>query len=226
MLTQEEFILPAIQIMPSILAADFGDLRAECNRLIDAGADQLHIDIMDGVFVPNISFGTRAVELASGNVPLNVHLMIIDPLKYIDAYIQAGSNTISIHVESKSDIAQTLKLIQSSGVRSGITLNPQTSNECIYKYLDMGIVDEILVMSVEPGFGGQQYMSGVEAKLKDLRERWPEIDIAVDGGIDDTNISSAVKNGANLIVSGSHLYRQGSLKEAISELRNIALQNQ
>ena len=218
--------MPAIQIMPSILAADFGDLRSECHRLINAGADQLHIDVMDGVFVPNISFGSKAVEIARGTVPLHVHLMLIDPIPYLDEFVKAGADTLSIHMESNCDAIDALQRIRALDVRAGITLNPKTPVETVFDIVEQELADEVLIMSVEPGFGGQKYMTDVESKLFRLRQQWPNLDIAVDGGIDQMSVGSAAKNGANLIVSGSHLFNQPNLTDAITTLRRIACENE
>ena len=195
--------MPAIQIIPSILAADFGDLRSECHRLINAGADQLHVDVMDGVFVPNISFA-GAVEIARGAVPLHVHLMLIDPIPYLDEFVKAGADTLSIHMESNCDAIEGLVKTLLIGVRAGITLNPKTAVETVFDIVEQELADEVLIMSVEPGFV-QKYMTDVESKLMRLRQHWPNLDIAIDGGIDQMSVGSAAKNGANLIVSGSHL---------------------
>ncbi|MAW39501.1 MAG: ribulose-phosphate 3-epimerase [Kiritimatiellaceae bacterium] len=219
-------MLPAIQIMPSILAADFGDLRAECHRLVEAGADQLHIDVMDGVFVPNLSFGAQAVKVAVGAIPLNVHLMMINPGPYLDDFAKAGADTISIHVESNCDAVEALRNIRALGARAGITLNPKTPVEQVFDIVEAGLADEVLVMSVEPGFGGQAYMAEVEEKLLVLRRRWPDLDLAIDGGIDDRSVQGASAHGANLIVSGSHLFKQPALDEAISILRSEAEEHQ
>ena len=218
--------MPAIQIMPSILAADFGDLRSECHRLIDAGVDQLHVDIMDGVFVPNVSFGSKAVEIAKGAVPLHVHLMLSDPMPYLDEFVRAGADTLSIHVESNCDAVEGLQRIRALGARAGITLNPKTPVETVFDIVEQELADEVLIMSVEPGFGGQTYMDDVESKLIRLRQHWPNLDIAIDGGIDQMSVGSAAKNGANLIVSGSYIFNQPDLAEAIKTLGRIACKNQ
>ena len=218
--------MPSIQVMPSILAADFGQLRAACHRLVEAGADQLHIDVMDGVFVPNLSFGAQAVEVAAGAIPLHVHLMMINPLPYIDDFVRAGADTISIHVESNCDTVDALRKIRACGARAGITLNPKTPVEEVFDVVEAGLADEVLVMSVEPGFGGQAYMAEVETKLLVLRRRWPDLDLAIDGGIDNQSVRGASANGANLIVSGSHLFNQPALEEAISTLRSEAEKHQ
>jgi len=219
--------MPDIQIMPSILAADFGRLAEGCRRAEEAGSDQIHVDVMDGVFVPNISFGPDVVRMSAAAVrlPQNVHLMVARPQHHIRAFADAGSDTVLVHIEARCDVPATLAAIRALGRRAGITLNPETPVESILPCLENRWVDEVLVMSVHPGFGGQQYLACAEAKIAAVRRAADWVDIAVDGGIDDRTVGRAAAHGANLFVAGSYLFRQADMAAAVSGLRQAAQEN-
>ena len=219
--------MPKIEIMPSILAADMGNLEAEIRQCERAGADQIHLDVMDGVFVPNISMGPAVCEMVNRvtDLPINTHLMLLRPQDHIEAFAKAGSDTILIHIESECDVEDTLKKIRDLGCKAGITVNPPTSINTILNEgagsscLEKGLVDEVLVMSVNPGFGGQSYIAEAEAKVAEVRRRYPEMLISIDGGIDLETVKPAAAHGANLFVAGTSLFKAPDMKEAITQMR-------
>ena len=213
--------MPKIEIMPSILAADMGNLEAAVHQCEAAGADQIHLDVMDGVFVPNISMGPAVVEMVNRatDLPLDVHLMLLRPQDHIEAFAKAGADTILIHIEAECDAEETLKKIRDLGCKAGITVNPPTPIDSIFQTLEKGLVDEVLVMSVNPGFGGQSYIAEAEAKVAEVRRRYPEMLISIDGGIDLETVKPAAAHGANLFVAGTSLFKAPDMKEAIAQMR-------
>ena len=214
--------MPAIQILPSILAADMGALRAECQRAVAAGGDALHLDIMDGHFVPNISMGPSIVAAIreSVTVHLDVHLMISEPEKYIDRFLDAGSDTLSSHVESAQDPHNYLDHIRKNGVRPGIALNPDTPVDALLPFA--AEVDQVICMTVFPGFGGQSFMAEVLPKIADIRAAMPNVDITVDGGINVETGAQTVGQGANRLVAGSFLFRAEDMAAEIQKMREAA----
>ena len=211
-----EFILA-----PSILAADFSVLGKQIKELEDNGIKYIHIDVMDGLFVPSISFGMPVIEAIrkESKAVFDVHLMIEEPARYIEDFKKAGADLITVHVESCKHLNRTLSMIKQAGLKVGIALNPSTSLTELKYVLDM--VDMVLLMSVNPGFGGQSYITNVTDKIKELKsmidEKGYDIDIEVDGGINKNNIQEVYEAGANVIVAGTAVFK-GDIKTNIEEL--------
>jgi len=209
-----------IKVAPSILSADFSSLAQELKKVERAGADLIHVDVMDGHFVPNITIGPVVVKYLrkSTNLPLDVHLMIENPVKYIGAFVNAGSDMITVHIETVSlkELAAIARGLRKSGVRLGISLNPATPLSRIKKALTL--VDFVLVMSVNPGFGGQAFIPQALKKIKQLRAIFKK-DIAVDGGINKITAKLVKKAGANVLAAGSYIFGAKNTKTAINSLR-------
>ena len=209
-----------LEILPSLLAADFGRLSDEILRAEASGADALHLDIMDPHFVPNLSFGPDVVALSRRTAPgfyRNVHLMMSRPDLYLDKFAAAGAQTIQIHVEADCDLHVELARIRALGVKPAIVLNPETPVERVAPYLEE--VDEVLVMTVHPGYGGQKFIADCLPKVSWVRERHPSLDIMVDGGVNGDTAVESVKAGANQLVAGSYLFRQSDMAAAVADMR-------
>jgi ribulose-phosphate 3-epimerase len=217
---------PPILIAPSILSADFGRLAEEVRAVEHAGADWIHVDVMDGRFVPNITIGpvvVAAVRRAT-RLPVDVHLMIVEPERYVQSFADAGADIISVHVEPSFHLARTLQQIRDLGKKSGVVLNPHTPAEMIRYVLDF--VDVVLVMSVNPGFGGQSFMPEVLPKLRIIREMIDQsgrdILLEVDGGVAPGTARRVAEAGARVLVAGSAIYGHPDYRAAIADIRNDA----
>ncbi len=214
------------EVSVSILSADplcFGD---EIKKVEASGAEMIHYDVMDGVFVRNITFGMPLLSSMKGKTSciLDVHLMITDPLKYIDDFAKAGADIITFHVESESDVTETIKAIRKNNVKAAISVKPNTPAEAVFPYIND--VDMVLVMTVEPGFGGQKFMD-MSDKISIIKKYADEnritdmpLDIQVDGGIDDKTAPIVKKAGANILVSGSYLFRAENMEDAVRKLKD------
>ncbi len=213
-----------VLIAPSLLASDFGRLSEEVQAVAEAGADWIHVDVMDGHFVPNITIGPRIVEVVrdATSLPLDVHLMIDRPERYIESFVKAGASTIGVHVEACPHLHRTVAQIRESGARASVTLNPGTPASAVEPVL--ADVDQILVMTVNPGFGGQKFIASMLPKIETLRSwiRDLEVTLEVDGGISEETIGDAARAGANAFVAGTAIFGAPNYKDAIAALRKAA----
>ena len=211
-----------VKISPSILASDFANLGNEVKRMEEAGVEMLHIDVMDGHFVPNLSFGPpalRCIRQATEGF-LDVHLMIENPEDYLNAFLQAGADLVNFHLESQGDLYSLIRRVKQAGKQAALTIKPATPAEALFPYLPL--LDMVLVMSVEPGFGGQKFMEDMCPKIAAIRKECERLgismDIEVDGGIDVSTIGKAAAAGANVFVAGSALFGKPDYQAAVQAL--------
>jgi len=213
------------QIAPSILSADFSRLGEEIKAVEKAGADLIHVDVMDGHYVPNITIGPGVVSSLrkTTSLPFDVHLMIEEPDRYIDAFVDAGSNIITVHAEAVIHLHRTVQIIKGKGVKAGVSLNPSTPLSCVEEILPD--IDLLLIMTVNPGFGGQKFISGMLPKIRKARElaqtRGLKMTIEVDGGVTAENIGTLAEAGADIFVAGAAIFGSPSYSDTINRMKTI-----
>lgn len=215
-----------MKIAPSLLSCDFAKMGEEIVRMDKAGADYMHLDVMDGAFVPNITFGAPVIKAVRSltDVPFDVHLMIDNPYNYIDDFVNAGADIITFHVEAKSDIKATIDKINNANVKAGLVIKPNTPASAVFPYLKN--IYMVLIMTVEPGFGGQSFMADMMPKVAEIKaeaeKQGTEIVIEADGGINDKTIAQCAKAGIDICVSGTGVFKADDAKQAIADLKAIS----
>ena len=218
---------PPFKLAPSVLAADFTRLGEQVKEAEAAGADLIHIDIMDGQFVPNISFGSLVIKACKKvtDLPLDVHLMIVEPERFLSEFVAAGADTVTVHAEATLHIHRALQMIRQEGARAGLVVNPLTPLDVVKDALPY--LEQVLIMSVNPGFGGQSFIEGSLERLKQVRawidEGSFDVDLEVDGGVGADNVNAVVKAGANIVVAGSAVFGSGGVAENVKALREAAI---
>lgn len=208
--------MPGFKLAPSILSADFGRLNSEIEQVEDL-VELIHVDVMDGVFVPNITFGQAVVKKIKSKKPLDVHLMIVNPERHVEDFAKAGAGIIVVHAEACLHLHRVIQQVKSLGVKAGVALNPATPVNAVEPVLDE--VDMALVMSVNPGFGGQKFIESSLEKVRKIRALKPGLDIQVDGGITPETIGKVAEAGANVFVAGSAIFGREDRAKAVEELR-------